>query len=242
MNSNGLYDISSGENFYQEYLKEDFFMFGDHDNSNNEIYLLHNSQVTNTGISFGDNKNPTPFRISYQDSSGSSGATLSSITSVTIDTPQFILPNLHDTSLNEPYKLLVVNSSGVVETTTSINTIIQNIEINIKNIDEDLKNIKLHIQSLDKTVTNIETNMKSYKKLFIIIVIILAIMLLFLIIVCIILFCNLYYTNKNLHIIQDKFDHLHNDMNLLHKSITKIVEHKTGVQLSENVSNTNDIS
>lgn len=232
MSSNGSFDIISGEDYYKEFLKEDFFVFGTQDTSQNELYLLHDTKRTNTGLSFGDNKNPTPFRISYQDTSG---AVVTSIDSVTIATPQFILPNLKNVGTTEPYKLVVVNQSGVVETTTSISTIIQTIENNLQTIEINLQTIKLSLQNLTQSVTNIETEIKSYNKLFVIVVIILAIILLFLLLVCIILFCNLYYTNKNLHVIQSKFDHLHNDMELLHKSITKLAESNSGTKLSEQI-------
>jgi len=215
MSSNDSFDITSGENYYEEFLKDDFFVFGAQDTSQNELYLLHDTKRTNTGLSFGDNKNPTPFRISHQDTSG---AVITSIDSVTIATPQFILPNLKNVGPTEPYKLVVVNQSGVVETSTSISTIIQTIEnnlqkieINLQKIENNLQTIQLSLQNLTQSVTTIESEIKSRNKLFVIAVIILAIILLFLLIICITLFCNLYYTNKNLRVIQS-----------LYKSSTKL--------------------
>jgi hypothetical protein len=110
------------------------------DSYSNEFYILHDSQTTNSGLSFGNNIEPTPFRISYQDSSG---GLLKSIDSITIDAPKFIINNVEDSDYNsDDYNFLVIKKNGKVEKGLPF---YKNVDNTITNIINDIKNIDLSL-------------------------------------------------------------------------------------------------
>lgn len=175
------------------------------DSSSNELYILHDSETTNTGISFGNNSDPTPFRISYQDSSG---AILTSINSITIDAPQFIINNVEDSDYNtDDYNFLVIKKNGKVEKGLpfykNIDNTISKIINDIKNIDVSLQSLQNYIKTVDTSLTSLSEkvciNNKNTNKILTIIIIICVIFFIILIITCIILYSKLLHTNKQIN-------------------------------------------
>jgi hypothetical protein len=181
------------------------YVFANQTDSSNEFYILHDSQITNTGISFGNNSNPTPFRISYQDSSG---AMLKSIDSITINTPSFIINNVEDSDYNsDDYNFLVIKKNGKVEKGLpfykNVDNTINRIINDIKNIDLSLNSLQNYIKTVDTSLTSLSNTVTLDKnntnKILTIIIIICVIFFILLIITCIILYIKLLHTNKQVN-------------------------------------------
>lgn len=131
------------------------FVFARQENkSSNELYLLHDQQYTNTGLSIGTSTN-TVARLSYKDGSG---AVLESVDSLTLKSDKVKIPLLTEATSDLSYNFMVINGDGVLQKGSAYFPVVDD---TLHNITLDIATIKSEINTIDTTLLTHNNNIST---------------------------------------------------------------------------------
>lgn len=225
------------------------FVFARQENtSSNELYIRHDKDISNTGISFGV-PNDTVTRLSYQDGSG---AILQSKDSLTLQSDHIKLPTLPEASTDTSFNFIVITNDGtlqrgstyvsdIADAVTKMNAVnndqearldehdvaltnhnsnLSNINTIISQIESNLIQIQLDLNTLTTTVINDKKIQMQFNWLYGI----LLVLFIILVIIIIILFITNRNSNKLISTMKTQLDTMSKDMSILKKAMIEILK------------------
>jgi hypothetical protein len=225
------------------------FVFARQENtSSNELYIRHDKDISNTGISFGV-PNDTVTRLSYQDGSG---AILQSKDSLTLQSDNIKLPTLQEASSDTSFNFIVITNDGtlqrgstyvsnIADAVTQMNVVNNLQEAHLSVHDTDISNLKLNVSTINSIISQIESNLikiqldlntltttvlndKKIQTTFNWIFIILVVLFIILVIIIVILFITNRNSTELITTMTTQIDTMSKDMALLKKAMIAIIK------------------
>ena len=225
------------------------FVFARQENtSSNELYIRHDKDISNTGISFGV-PNDTVTRLSYQDGSG---AILQSKDSLTLQSDNIKLPTLQEASSDTSFNFIVITNDGtlqrgstyvsnIADAVTQMNVVNNLQEAHLSVHDTDISNLKLNVSTINTIISQIESNLikiqldlntltttvlndKKIQTTFNWIFIILVVLFIILVIIIVILFITNRNSTELITTMTTQIDTMSKDMALLKKAMIAIIK------------------
>lgn len=214
--------------------------------STNELYIHHDENYTNTGLSLGHPDNKVA-RLSYQDGSG---AILQSKDSLTLQSDHIKLHTLPEATSDTSYNFIVITNDGtlqrgstyvsdIADAVTKINAVNNDQEARLKQHDTDISNLKLNVSTiisqieqnliqiqldLNTLTTTTVLNDKKIQTQFNWLYGILLVLFIILIIIIIILFITNRHSNKLISTMKSQLDTMSKDMAVLNKAMIELIK------------------